>query len=149
MLRERSSIITLFVEHHRYSIFKMQSVLILVAFFYLSLFTQSVCIKSIYSRNFRWSAKGEVILLCSWSTLYIAFLKYKVSWFYSFYFNLSLFTQIACVKVSLCWNVRCSAKATLILLLSQTILYRDFSFLFWFASTNPKCMCKGNLLLRF
>ena len=68
VLRERSSDIASFVEHPVYSIFKMQSVLILVVLFDLSLFTQSVCIKDIYSRNFRCSAKEAVILLLSRST---------------------------------------------------------------------------------
>ena len=68
VLRERSSDIASFVEHSVYSIFKMQSVLILVVLFDLSLFTQSVCIKDIYSRNFRCSAKEAVILLLSRST---------------------------------------------------------------------------------
>ena len=68
VLRERGSDIASFVEHPVYSIFKMQSVLILVVLFDLSLFTQSVCIKDIYSRNFRCSAKEAVILLLSRST---------------------------------------------------------------------------------
>ena len=41
----------------------------------LSLFTQSVCIKGIYSQIFRCSAKEAVILLLSWSTRYVAFSK--------------------------------------------------------------------------
>ena len=43
--------------------------------FNFSLFTQNACMKVIYSWNFRCSPKEAVILLLSWSTLYIAILK--------------------------------------------------------------------------
>ena len=42
MFREKSSDISSFVEHPAYNIFKMYSVLILVFYFDLPLFTQSV-----------------------------------------------------------------------------------------------------------
>ena len=42
MLREKSSDIASFLEHPAYSIFKMYSALILVFYFDLPLFTQSV-----------------------------------------------------------------------------------------------------------
>ena len=69
-------------------------------YFDLSLSTQSVCIEGIYFRNFRCPAKDAVILLPSWSTLYIAFLKCKVSRFQFFYFNLPPSKQSAYVKVN-------------------------------------------------
>ena len=88
VLRERSSDIASFVEHPVYSIFKMQSVLILVVLFDLSLFTQSVCIKDIYSQNFRCSAKEAAILLLSRSTQDIAISKCKAS---SFQFSIFIY----------------------------------------------------------
>ena len=81
MLRERSSDIACFVEHPVYSSFKMYSVLILVFYFDLPLLMQNVCLKVKFSWTSRRSAKQAVILLHSWSTLYIAFSKCKVSWF--------------------------------------------------------------------
>ena len=63
-------------------------------FFYfdLPLFTPNVCIKVIFLKKFRCSAKEASILHPSWSTLYIALWKCKVFWFYFLYFNLSIFT---------------------------------------------------------
>ena len=92
----------------------------------MSVFTHSVCIKAIYSRNFRCSAKGAVILFFSWSTLYIVFSNCVVSSFYLFYFNLSLFTRSACVKVTFFWNFRCSAKDAVILLRLWSTMYIAF-----------------------
>ena len=93
----------------------------------LSVFTQSLCIKDIYSRNFRCSAKGAVILFFSWSTLYLVFSNCVVSSFYLFYLNLSLFTQIVCVKDICSRNFRCSAKGAVILFVSWSTLYIVFS----------------------
>ena len=50
-------------------------------FFFLSRFTQNTSAKVIFSGSFRCSAQGAVILLHSWSTLYITFSKRKVPWF--------------------------------------------------------------------
>ena len=49
MFPEGNNDIASFVKHLIYSIFKMQSFLILIVLFGFSLFTQSVCIKGIYS----------------------------------------------------------------------------------------------------
>ena len=92
-------------------------------FFYLSTFTQNLCIKGIYSRNFRCTAKEAVLLLRSGSTLDIAFSKCKVSWFYFYYFNLSLLTESAYAKVIFSWNFSCSTKEAVLLLLSWRNLY--------------------------
>ena len=48
-------------------------------YFALSRLNQSECVKVFFSGNFRCSAKGAVILLLSWSTLYIEFSKCIVS----------------------------------------------------------------------
>ena len=82
MLREKISDIVSFVEDPVYSNFKMYCLLILVIYFYLSLFTQNVSAKVVYFWNFRWSAKEVLILLCLWSTLYLALRKCVVSLFY-------------------------------------------------------------------
>ena len=122
----------------------------------LSLFTQTVCLKGIYSWNFRCSAKEAVIRLLSWSILYIAFSKWKVSWFLFFYFDFSLFTQSVCLKGIYSWNFRCSVKEAAIFFLSWSTLYTDFQngkfpdscFLFWFPTVYPKCMFKRHLFLK-
>ena len=85
MFCEGSSDIAPFKEHPGYSNFKMYGLLILVFYFYLPLFTQNVSVKVIYSWTSRCSAKEAVILLRSWSSLYIAFQTVKVpdsSFFY-------------------------------------------------------------------
>ena len=81
VLHESSTNIASFVEHSVCSNFKMYSVLILVFYFNLLQLIQSACVKVNFSWNFRCSAKEAVILVRSWNTLYIAFLKCKVSWF--------------------------------------------------------------------
>ena len=95
-------------------------------YFNLPLFTQTVCLKGIYSWNFRCSAKEAVVLLCLWSTKYLAFWKYIVSSFYCFFF-LSRFTQNTSPKVIFSGNFRCSAEGPVILLLSWSTLYIAFS----------------------
>ena len=82
-----------------------------------------MCKSHFFPWNFRYSAKVAVVLLLSWSTLCIAFLKCIVSWLYFSFFNLALFTQNASVKVVYSWNFRCSTKGAVILLLSWTTLH--------------------------
>ena len=78
MLRGESSVTESFVEHRVYSIFKRYSILILV---FCILIFQSASVKVNLSWNFKCSAKEAVLLLRSWSTLYIAFLKGRLFWF--------------------------------------------------------------------
>ena len=66
-----------------------------------------------------------MILLLLWSTLYIAFLKYKVSQIFTTDFTLSLPTQISWVKLSR--NSRCFEKEAAILCLLYVGLYVAFS----------------------
>ena len=81
VLRKWSSFIASFVGHPVCSNFRMYSVLILVFFYFNVLqLIQSACVKVNFSWNFRCSAKEAVILLLSWSTLYIVFPKCIVSW---------------------------------------------------------------------
>ena len=90
-----------------------------------------------FSWNFRCSAKESVLLLCSSSTPYVAFSKYKVSWFYFSYFNLPLLTESAYVKFKYAfWRFRCSAKEAVLLLLSLTTLYEAIwkCIMSWFMS---------------
>ena len=124
MLPDRSSFIASFVEHPVCSSFKMHSVLIL-AFFYFNWLQliQSASAKVNFYWNLRCSAKEAVLLLRSWSTLYIAFLKCKLFWFSFSYFNLALLTECWYVKVIYSWNLRCSAKESVLLLLSWNTLY--------------------------
>ena len=110
-----------------YSFSKMYSVLILVFYFDLPLLIQSACVKIKFSWTSRCSAKEPVILLRSWSTLYIACSKCKIPWFLFFYFDLSLFTQTVCLKGIYSRNFRCSAKEAVIMLLSWGTLYIAFS----------------------
>ena len=67
-------------------------------YFNLPLLTERAYVISNFSWNFRGSAKEVMILLLSWSTLYITFSKCKVSWFLLFYFDLPLFTKSVCIK---------------------------------------------------
>ena len=97
-----------------------------VLFWFVTIYPKCMC-KRYYSRNFRCSAKETVILLLLWSTLSIALSKCKVSWFQLFYFDLSLFTQSACVKGIYSPIYRCSMKEAVILLLSWSTWYIAFS----------------------
>ena len=101
------------------------------SYFDLPLFTESAYVKVIYSRC---SVKETVLLLYSWSTLYIAFLECKVSWFDFSYCNLPLLIEITYVKVIYSWNLRCSAKeAVLLLVLWSTLYIADSEFtVSWF-----------------
>ena len=83
--------------------------------------------KSHFFWYFRCFAKGAMILLRSWSTLYIAVSKCKVSWFYFFYFNLPVLAESAYIKVNFSRNFKCSTKEAVILLLSLSTLYIAFS----------------------
>ena len=96
-------------------------------YFDLSPFTQSVCIKVIYSWNFRCSWKKAVLLLLLLGTLHVAISKCIVSWFYFLYFNLPLLTESEYVKFNFSWVCRGSKKEAGILLLSWSTLYRTFS----------------------
>ena len=134
VLHERSNITASFPEHLKfreqmsfitYTLSKW--FLILVVVFGLSLFTQSVCIKGIYSRNFGCSAKEAVILLLSQSTLDI-FSKYIVSWlqFFLFWFA-TIHPKCICKSNILKKLYRCFAKETTMLLLSWCIQCIVFS----------------------
>ena len=127
MRREGSSDIAFFVEPHVHSISKMYNVLILVFYFDLPLLIQSACVKVKFSWTSRCSVKEAVILLRSWSTLYIAFSKCKVSWFLFFYFDLPLFTQTVCLIGFYSWSFRCSTKKAVIMLPSWSTMYIAFS----------------------
>ena len=126
-LREGSNNIASFVKHPACSIFKMYSVLILVFCFDLLLLIQFACVKVKFCWTSRCSAKQAVTLLRSWSTLYTAFSKCKVSWFLFFSFYLLLFTQTVCLKDIYSWNFRSSLKEAVIMLLSWSTLYIAFS----------------------
>ena len=80
--------------------------------------------KANFSWNFRCSTKETVLLLRSWSTLYIKFLNCKVSWFYFFFnFNLLLLNQIASAKIDFSENFRCSVKEAVLIPLSCSTQY--------------------------
>ena len=111
-----------------------------------------------FSWNFRCSAKESVLLLCSSSTPYVAFSKYKVSWFYFSYFNLPLLTESAYVKPNFLWRFMCSAREAVLLLLSWRNRYVAISkcimswfqlFFFELATANPKSICKSHFFLKF
>ena len=93
------------------------------SYFNFSLLTERACAKVHFSWNFRWFVKEAVLLLQSWSTLYVAFLKCKVSWFDFSYCNLPLSAESTYVKVIYSWNLRCSAKDAVLWLLSWSNLY--------------------------
>ena len=154
MLRERSSDIASFVEHHVYSNFKMYSLLILVFYFYLPLFTQNVSVKVVYSWTFRCSTKEAVILPYSWSTLYIAFQNVKVP-DSVVAFDLLLFTQTVCIKAFILEILSAPRRKQWYCFFHgapwiwhfQNVYCPDFSFfLFWFATIHPKYMCINNFL---
>ena len=94
VLLEGSSFVASFVEHPACSIVRMYSVLILV-FFYFNLLQliQRASAKDNFSWNFRCSVKEAVLLVRSRGTLYVAFSKCTVSWFYLFYFYFPLSTK--------------------------------------------------------
>ena len=161
VVREGSSFIASFLEHPVCSNFQMQSVLVLVIFFQLA----TVNPKGIYKIlcvfcfwNLRCSVKEAVLLLCSWSTLYIGFSKFKMSWFYFSYFNLPLLTESVYVKANFFWRFMCSAREAVLLPLSWRNRYVAISkcimswfqfFLFELAATNPKSFCKSHFFLKF
>ena len=145
----RSSVIASFVEHPGYKNFQMYSVLILLFDFVLPLLTQILDIKVICSWNFGCSSKEAVMLLLSWSTLYIAFPNCIVSWFYFFYFDLPLFTQSASLKVissgTFCSSFVEHPVYNIFKVYSVLILV----VLLWFATVYPRCMCKTHLFWKF
>ena len=125
-----------------------------------------------FSWNFKCSVKETVVLLFLRSTLYIAFSKCIVSWFWFFFFDFPLFTQNASVKVIYSWNFGCFAKGAVILLRSWSTLHlavwKCIVFLFYifylfiyylpyfiqkylckshFFSWNFSCSAKGAVLL--
>ena len=123
VLREGSSFIASIVKHPVYSKFRMYSVLILIffSFNWLQLF-QRASARVNFLKNFRCSVKGAVLLLRSWSTLYRAFSKCKLSGSWLFYFDLPLLTQRVCLKVIYSWRFRCSTKEAVLWLLSWSTL---------------------------
>ena len=124
VLRERTIVIATFPEHPVYSNFEMFSVLILgPSFWFAVAYPKSMCKSNLVFVNLGALRRKKKILPLSWSTLYIAISKCIVCWFYFFYFNFSLFTQNACMKVIYSWNFRCSPKEAVILLLSWSTLY--------------------------
>ena len=124
VLHGGSIFIAFFVEHPVCSNFEMYSVLVLVFFYFSWLpLIHSASAKVDFSWNFRCSVKEAVLLLHSWRVLYIAFSKYKVSWFYFSYFNLPLLTETVYEKVTYSWNLRYSTKEAVLLLLSWSTLY--------------------------
>ena len=86
VLHEGSNVAASSMEHPVYSIFKMHRVLIYSFIYVLPGFTLSECVEVNFSWNFRCSGKGDVILLRSWSTLYIAISKHAVSQFELLFF---------------------------------------------------------------
>ena len=84
---------------------------------------QRASAKVTFSWNFRCSTKKAVSLLRAWSTLDIAISKCKVPSFYFSYFHLSFLTESAYVKVIYSWNLRCSVKEAVLLLLPWSTLY--------------------------
>ena len=136
MVHEGSSFIVSFLEHPVCSNFQMQSVLILVIFFQLATINPKGIFKIlfVFFFNFRCSVKEAVLLLCSWSTLYIAFSKYKMSWFYFSYFNLPLLTESAYVKANFFLRFMCFAREAVLLLLSWLNRYVAISkcIMSWF-----------------
>ena len=69
-------------------------------FFYFDLprFTQNISAKDIFPGNFRCCGKEAVIFFLSLSTLYIAFWKCVIFWFYIFYFNCQYSAKILLEK---------------------------------------------------
>ena len=128
--------------------------MLIFCYFNLPLLTQTLCIKLIYSWNFMCTAKEAVILLLSWSTLYVAFSKCIVYWFYISHLDLPLITQNASEKAIFLLNWRCSAKETVILLLSWSARYIVFSkcivsWIFGFATIHRRCFCNSQLFFKF
>ena len=94
-LYERNNDIAPFREHSTYSNFKVGKKFdVLFVCFNVSLLMQFACAKVLYSGNSRCSTKEAAILLRSWCTLYIAFSKCTVTWFWFVKFNMSLLFQI-------------------------------------------------------
>ena len=111
-----------------------------------------------FSWNFRRFAKEVVLLLCLWSTLYVAISKCIVSWFQFFYFNWLQLIQRESAKVTFSWNFRCSTKEAVLLLRLWSTVYIVFSKckLSWFylsyftltlltESAYVKVICSWNL----
>ena len=97
-----------------------------------------------------------------WSTLYIAFSKCIVSWFWFSFFHFPLFTQNAFVKIIYSWKFRCSTKGAVILLCSWStlhlVVWKCIVFLFYifylfiyllFAPFHPKYLCKSHFFFKF
>ena len=80
LLCKRRSDIVFLMEHPVYSNITMYRALILVFLLgFVNSFPQSQCVKDIFSWNFMCSGKEAVILILSWSSLYIAISNYIVS----------------------------------------------------------------------
>ena len=124
VLRKGSSFIASFEEHHAYSSFKMYSVLILVFLKFICLkLIQRVSAKVNFSSGFWCTTKEAVLLLRSWSTLYITFSICKAFWFCFFSFNLPRLSETAYVKIIYSKNFRFSAKEAVLLPLSWNTLH--------------------------
>ena len=120
--------------------------------FDLSLFTWSECVEVIFSWNVRCSAKETVILLLSWSTLYISFSKWILSVSNCFILICHYSPKVYMWNSFIFKNSGCSAKETVIVFLLWITLYATFSnssFLFLFASIHSKCVCKSLIFLNF
>ena len=124
--------------------------------FDLLLFTQSACVKVIFSCALRCSVKEAAILLLSWSTLYRSFSKYRVSWHSGFYCDLLLLSQSACLKVIYSGSNKCSAKevvkfllswSTLCVAFSKCIVYTDSTLPVLFCHFPPKMLLEKSFLL--
>ena len=116
VLHERSSNIDSFVVHPVYSIFIMCNILILVSLFWFA----TVHPKWVFKSR---KVVEAVVLLYSWSTQHLAFLKCKGSFGWCLYSDLSLLTRILYIKVIYSGNFRCFAKETVIFMYSRCIAF--------------------------
>ena len=101
-------------------------------FYSLPLLIQIVCVKGNFLKNLSYSAKGAVILLFSWSSLYIEHWKCVVSWCWFFHVDFPLITGRACVKFIFYWKFRCSAKETVLFSFMEHPVCNNFKmYSFW------------------
>ena len=118
-------------------------------YFNLPLFTQSVCVKRIYSRNFGCSAKEALILLLSQSTLDIVFPKCIVLtlvfwfWFVTIYpktmYKIHLFLKFQVLREGS--SDIASFVEHPVYSISKMHSVLVLVFLFWFTTIHPKSMC--------
>ena len=106
VLHERGIDIFLFVEHHIFSIFNVQSVLILDCWFYfVTSYPKSICKTFIFSKFYVFCKKSNDVDMAPW----------KMAWIFVDY-DLPLLTRIPCTKHTNCENSRSAAKEASILL---------------------------------